>query len=205
MKMNEIVPGIRTWSVFNVDKGMNFNGWYVLRGATAVVVDPPQPTDDVLAEIARLGRPVALILTNRHHTRAAAAIRAAFGCPLWVHEDDRGLMETPVDRTYRDGDVIECGLTVHTVRGSKTPGESSLLFDGPVRSLIVGDAVLGKPPGALSLLGPPLINDAARAIDGLARLAELDFEALLLGDGEPIVEGGRRALSRFVRAAAAER
>jgi len=199
--MKEIVPGIRTWSVYNTEKGMNFNGWYVRAGDDTVVIDPPKPGDDVLQEMARDGPPAAVILTNKHHTRATETLRATFGCPVLVHESERELMDIPVDRTFRDGDVLPCGLKVHTVSHSKTPGESALLFDGSVKALIVGDAVLGKPAGSLSLLPAPMIRDAGRAIDGLRRLAGVDFEALLLGDGEPILRGGREELLRFIERA----
>jgi glyoxylase-like metal-dependent hydrolase (beta-lactamase superfamily II) len=203
--MKEIVPGIRTWSVYSTEKGMNFNGWHVRgAGGEAVVIDPPKPDDEVLQEIARAGRPAAVILTNKHHTRATETMRATFGCPVCVHENERELMEIPVDRTYRDGDVLACGLKVFTVSHSKTPGESALLFDGSVRALIVGDAILGKPPGSLSLLSAPMIRDARRAIDGLRRLAAVDFEALLLGDGEPILRDGRAALLQFIERAGRE-
>lgn len=196
--MREILPGIWTWSVYNVEKGMNFNGWYLRRGREAVVIDPPTPTAEDLREIAEQARPAAILLTNKHHTRASAQVRERLECPIWVHESDKPLMEIPVDRTYRDGDRLPCGLTAITVRDGKTPGESAFLLEGEVPTLIVGDAILGKPPGALSMLPPDKFKDAARAREGLRVLLDHDFEALLVGDGEPILEGGRKALERFV-------
>ena len=197
--MREILPGIWTWSVYNAEKQMNFNGWYLRKDKEAVVIDPPPPSPDDLKEIAQRGSPVAILLTNKHHTRATSSIRDTFGCPVWVHEADRPLMEIPVDRTYRDRDLLPCGLRAITVPGGKTPGETAFLLEGAARTLIVGDAVLGKPPGSLSMLPADKFKDASRALAGLLVLVDQDFEALLLGDGEPVLSGGRKLLERFVR------
>lgn len=197
--MREILPGIWTWSVFNAEKGMNFNGWYLRKAREAVVIDPPSPSEADLREIQEGGSPVAILLTNKHHTRATSSLRDKFGCPVWVHEADLPLMEIPVERTYRDGDLLPCGLRAITVPDGKTPGETAFLFEGAARTLIVGDAVLGKPPGSLSMLPADKFKDLSRARAGLRILLGQDFEALLLGDGEPILRGGRKALESFLR------
>jgi hypothetical protein len=43
-----------------------------------------------------------------------------------------------------------------------------------------------------------VIDDKARLLDSLRVLAQLDFDALLLGDGAPILSGGRAALGRLL-------
>ena len=196
--MREIVPGVWTWSVLNEARGMNFNGWYVRKGEEAVIIDPPPPPDELLHAVEKWRRPVAILLTNKHHTRASEEIRRELACPLWVPEDDKPLMEISADRTYRNGDNLPCDLKAITVRDNKTPGESAFLYQGPVRALIVGDAVLGSPAGSLSMLPPEKFKNIDKARAGLSAFLEHDFEALLLGDGEPIVKGGRKTLEAFV-------
>jgi hypothetical protein len=63
--------------------------------------------------------------------------------------------------------------------------------------LILGDALIGKPPGALSLLPPEKFADPERARTGAARLAELDVDVVLVGDGVSILARGRSALETF--------
>jgi glyoxylase-like metal-dependent hydrolase (beta-lactamase superfamily II) len=66
------------------------------------------------------------------------------------------------------------------------------------RLLLVGDACVGKPPGSCALLPDAVIDDKARLLTSLGALAELDFDALLLADGAPILAGGRAALLRLL-------
>ncbi len=196
--MQEIVPGIWTWHVHDTDRDLDFNGWYVHAGDAAVVIDPPPASEGVLKQIAELGRPEVVLLTNKHHSRASARFREVFDCPIHVHENDAKLMDQPPQGTFRHGDVLPCGLLAVTLPHGKTPGETAFLFRGEVPALIVGDAVIGKPAGTLSMLPPEKFSDPAAAKEGLAVLLDRDFEALLLGDGQSFLQGGRQALEAFL-------
>ncbi len=198
--MREILPSVWTWSVFNEERGMHFNGWYVRRGDEAVVVDPPPADERVWETIRREGKPAAVLLTNRDHRRASDTFRRRLGTPIWIHEADWELLDIRADRTFREGEPLLCGLRAIRVPYSKTPGETALFWEGPPRAWIIGDAVLGKPPGQLSLLPAEKFPQPHRVRDGLRVLLEEDFEALLLGDGEPILENARVVLEAFLRA-----
>ncbi len=64
--------------------------------------------------------------------------------------------------------------------------------------LIVGDAVIGNPPGHCGLLRELVMDDPARLRDSVRRLLDLDFDTLLVGDGEPILEGAKARLEELV-------
>ena len=82
----------------------------------------------------------------------------------------------------------------------KSPGE--VAFHLPrARALIVGDVVVGDPPGELSTYPEKVIDDMEELHRSAARLLEYDFDALLLCDGEPIVSGGKQKLREFVESA----
>ncbi len=196
--MQEIVPGIWTWHVHDPARGIDFNGWYVRVGNEAVVIDPPTAPDSVMGEIEKVGPPALVLLTNKHHTRASPMFRETFDCPIHVHQNDADLMDMPPQGTFQNGDRLPCGLLAVTLQNSKTPGETAFLFKGEIDALIVGDAVIGKPSGALSMLPPEKFTDPKAAKDGLSVLLEHPFEALLLGDGQSITEGGRQALEVFL-------
>jgi glyoxylase-like metal-dependent hydrolase (beta-lactamase superfamily II) len=87
------------------------------------------------------------------------------------------------------------------VPDSKSPGESALWSAGK-RALIVGDAVIGKPPGALGMLPDDKFADPAKARAGLRVLLDprYDYDAVLVGDGVSIPTGGHAALERLATA-----
>ena len=96
----------------------------------------------------------------------------------------------------------EHGLRVIRVPDGKSPGECCFLIRH-ANALIVGDAVIGKPAGKLSMLPTEKFADAAKALAGVQSLLAYPFESLLLGDGAPIIEGGRSALKEFLEATGA--
>jgi len=79
----------------------------------------------------------------------------------------------------------------------KSPGEVAL--HDPLRKLlIVGDAVLGNPPGRLSLLSERGMDDPPRLRVSLRRLLELEFNTVLVGDGVSIREDAHERLRDLV-------
>lgn len=62
--------------------------------------------------------------------------------------------------------------------------------------LIVGDAQIGKPPGSLTMLLLEKYADAAKAREGLRRLLQYHFDAILVGDGTVILTGAQPAVER---------
>jgi glyoxylase-like metal-dependent hydrolase (beta-lactamase superfamily II) len=193
--MKELLPGIHTWSVFSHDKGLDFNGHLVANSDGCVLIDPPAPTSDAMVRMEQFGPPKAIIITNRHHTREAGIFAAHWKIPIMVHEED-ALDIPPTVRlggVYKDGDRLAGGLQVVTLSGQKSPGESALLC-ARSNALFLGDALLGKPAGKLSMLPPDKYADPAAARAGLKRLLEFRYEAVLVGDGSSFVTGGRQAI-----------
>ena len=78
----------------------------------------------------------------------------------------------------------------------KSPGESAFYLEKR-KILILGDALIGHPPGKLSLLPGVKYQDYRKAHVGLRRLFILSFDALLVGDGQSILTGGQEALEQF--------
>ncbi len=79
----------------------------------------------------------------------------------------------------------------------KSPGEVAF-HDADRGLLIVGDAVIGNPPGRLSLLPERVMDDPPLLRASLRRLLDLDFDTVLVGDGVAIREGGRERLGELV-------
>ena len=195
--MREILPGILTWPWFAERQGYDFNGYLLRLPGGNLCVDPVEMTDDVLREIAAEGVQ-RIVLTNRNHFRASMKVKERTGASIAIHPADAEFARakgTAVDGELQPGQRIG-PLTVVAAPG-KSPGEIALHW--PERGLlVVGDACVGKPPGSCALLPDAVIDDKPRLVASLRALAELDFDALLLGDGAPILSGGRAALRRLV-------
>ena len=64
--------------------------------------------------------------------------------------------------------------------------------------MIVGDAVIGNPPGQLSLLRERVMDDPARLRRSVAQLLSLDFDTILVGDGVSVIGGAKQRLRELV-------
>jgi glyoxylase-like metal-dependent hydrolase (beta-lactamase superfamily II) len=196
--MRELVPGIFTWPWFSSRFGYDFHGFLVRRPDGNLCVDPVEPTAEDLDWLAREGV-ARILLTNRNHYRAAAAVRARTGARVAVHAADAAFVRgkgVDVDDTLAVGERV--GPFVVIPAGGKSPGE--VAFHWPEkRLLIVGDACIGNPPGRLSLLPDAVMDAPAELRQSLGRIAaDVDFDCLLLADGESIVTSARAALQRLV-------
>ena len=195
--MREIVSDVFTWSWFSDPHGYNFNGYLIRRAEGNLCIDPVEPGDDDLDEIARAGV-ARILLTNRNHGRAANRVRTLTGARTAIHPDDSAHARNQgaeLDDELHVGERIG-SLVVLGVPG-KSPGE--VAFHWPERRvLIVGDAVIGNPPGHCGLLREQVMDDPARLRDSVRRLLDIDFDTLLVGDGEPILEGAKARLEELV-------
>jgi glyoxylase-like metal-dependent hydrolase (beta-lactamase superfamily II) len=199
--VRQILSGIHTWSVFSEQKGFDFNGYAIETPAGTVVIDPPDPGRDGWEALDALAPYEGVYVTNRNHSRSAAAFRERYGAPVRMHEDDAERAEVDVDETLSGDEILAEELTVVHAPG-KSPGE--IAFHVPARrAAVVGDLVIGVPPGELSTYPDEVIRDRAALQSSAAKLAELEFDALLLCDGHPLERGGRQKLREFLAGAAA--
>lgn len=195
--MREIVPDVWMWSWLSEPHGYNFNGHLIVHAGGNICVDPAEPGADVVAELARRGV-ARTLLTNRNHVRAANMVRARTRARTAIHPADADHARNQgaeLDDELHVGDTIG-PLVVVAVPG-KSPGEVALHWPQR-RILIVGDAIIGNPPGACRLLRDAVMDDPARLRTSVAALLSLDFDTLLVGDGAPIVGGARERVRELV-------
>jgi len=197
--LREIQPDVFTWPWFSERHGYDFNGYLFRHSSGNVAVDPVEMTPDVLGELAKIG--VATILITSHtHTPARRRLREVTGARVSIHPADAAYaiaQGTSIDGELHIGERVG-PFTILSVAG-KSPGEVALHW--PERqTLVIGDACVGKPPGECALLPESVMDDAALLRQSLARVARTtDFDVLLVGDGAPILRGGRAALERLVK------
>jgi len=196
--MREILTGIFTWPWFSEPHGYNFNGHFIKHPDGNLCVDPVEPSDEDLAELARQGV-ARILITNRNHSRAANKIRARTGARTAIHRADAAHARkegAELDDELKVGDKV--GPFVVVGAPGKSLGE--VVLHWPERKiLLVGDAVVGDPPGKCKLLPDKVVDDPPRLRDSARGLLALDFDTLLVGDGEAILSSAKERLRELVQ------
>jgi glyoxylase-like metal-dependent hydrolase (beta-lactamase superfamily II) len=195
--MREILTDIFTWPWFSQPHGYNFNGHFIRQVDGNLCIDPVEPSDEVIEEL--VGSGVAyIVLTNRNHSRAANKVRARTGARTAIHAADAPHARkegAALDDELKPGGKVGPFLVVGVP--GKSPGEIALHW--PERKiLLVGDAVVGDPPGRCKLLPDKVVDDPAQLRESVRRLVALDFDTLLVGDGEPITQFAKQRLRELV-------
>lgn len=195
-----ILENLYFWSAFQQDRAIDFNGFFWVRKDGNVLLDPIDIDDAGRAFIRGKGGARWILLTNADHWRAADAAREAFRAEVYAPAPER-------DRLARDGrradgwyggpvglprDLRE-EVDVLPVRGGKTPGEM-ILHLKPLRALLFGDIVRSHASGRLTLLPDEKLADRGAVLDSLRRVIPLPFEAILVGDGDPVFHDARESL-----------
>ena len=195
--MKQLLPGIWQWSWFSQEKQLDFNGLFLTVGEHRALVDPPPMTPDELSQAKRGGPVDYILLTNRDHEREAATYQREFGCQVMVPDADAPQMTIKANKTYRDGELLPGGIWIIHLKDQKSPGESALFIQQGKGVLIVGDALIGKPPGSLAMLSAEKYADAGKAREGLRRLLKYNFDTILVGDGTSILSGAKQVVERL--------
>jgi uncharacterized cupin superfamily protein len=192
-----VVPGVWSWSRWQPDRGLDFNGFFVETPGGNVAVDPIEPDEETLAELRERGV-AAVLVTNRDHERSTAAVVAATGAQVIASALDAPLLQHPVDRTVVPGDVL-FGWTVLGLDGFKTAGEI-VLYSRERRTAIVGDALWGTPAGALTLMPDAKLADPQRAALSARTLRAYSIDHLLVGDGACVFGNARAVIDAMLDA-----
>ncbi|HET9877379.1 MAG TPA: MBL fold metallo-hydrolase [Mycobacterium sp.] len=211
--------------------GMLACNCYVLaprRGADAVIVDPGQRAMGPLRRILDENRltPAAVLLTHGHidHIWSAQKVSDAYGCPAYIHPEDRFMLTDPIRgfgprlgqlllgvmfsepkqviELDRDGDKIGVGGSTITV--DHTPGHTrgSVVFRvdgsglGASEVVFSGDTLFQNSVGRTDLLG----GSGRDLLDSIVtKLLTLDDDAVVLpGHGPRTTIGAERRNNPFL-------
>ena len=179
------------WRWHSPDRRLYFNGYAVRLPEGLFLIDPAYSSDDDWSALDALGFPAGILLTNRDHERASDELRRRRGAPVWAHSAEGLLLRAPPDRVFADGDTLGGALKVIRFTRLKSPGECALLWPER-RILFVGDLLTGHPPTSIGLVDEH--QGKPEVIGEIRRLLDFDFDALLMGDGDPMIHGGRLAV-----------
>jgi len=189
--LNELPSGILHWSVFDDRIEARSDAYAVPTPEGAILIDPLPLAARALEE---LGEVLAICISIQSHQRSAWRYREHFGAPVHAPRGSVGLEGTP-DAWYGPVQRLPGGLlAVHT----PGPCEASyaLLLEDPPRGpgiLFVGD-LLVRTVGPFGFVPDEYQEDPKRTRESVRRLLELTFDGVYSGHGEPLVEGGARAV-----------
>ncbi len=182
----------------------------------AVVIDPGDDAQEILAMVRQKGLTVrSIVNTHAHfdHVSANRALKEATGAELLLHEGDAQMLATvpltakmfgmtapsspPADRFLKHGDVVTAGgisLTVLHTPGH-SPGGICLLGDGFV---FTGDALFESSIGRTDLPGGDLMTLINAIKEHLMTLP--DETQVFCGHGPATTIGAERQENPFLNA-----
>ena len=198
MSLEKLSEKVYTWFRYSATLGYDLNGHVLVGDEGLLLVDPPELSYDEVDEVESLGDPQLVVITNRTHWRDTSAHLERWPLQVVAHEVE-GPRLPRVDRLVVDGERLPDGWDVLFVPG-KTVGEIALYSPDEGGTILVGDTVIGEPPGSVGLVPEAKIEDKDQLMHSLRKIASLRFERLLVGDGQSILGAADRVVRAFVKA-----
>jgi hypothetical protein len=201
----EVLPGVYHWAAVHPKLQTRVSSWWL--ADDGVLIDPLAPEAVPIDWFdARVPRPGAVLLSNRHHYRESGRFAERYGARVYCNR--AGLHE------FTHGEQVE-GFEV----GAELPGgviacmvdaicpDDTALYLPELRALLFADGLVRGGPygsgGPLGFVPDSLMDDPEETKRGLLGaferlLDKLEFDHLLLAHGGPVIGDGRERLREFV-------
>jgi hypothetical protein len=195
--MREILKNIFIWRVFQDDKGYYFNGWILNLPEGQLIVDPPSLSKEVVKMILSLKNPLGILLTNWSHKRATNDVLSLRSMPVFIHQNDSAKLEPDFPISFIDETTQLSSISKIIPSPGRSPGEVALILNQDKGILILGDVIIGHPALGLAYLPNAKIANKLQLQKTVENLCQLNFDALLLGDGDSILKNAKLDLMSF--------
>ena len=94
------------WSVWQPDRNVFFNSYFLERDGGNIVVDPLAWTPQDEAQMRERGGVTWIVITNRDHERRTRDLAALFDSKIAASERDAPLLSGPVDLILREAERV---------------------------------------------------------------------------------------------------
>jgi glyoxylase-like metal-dependent hydrolase (beta-lactamase superfamily II) len=192
-QVEEVVPGVWTWSVHDERIDFVSTAHAVATAEGAVLIDPLPLAEDALAE---LGDIQAICLTAGTHQRSAWRYRRELGAPVYAPALSKLIDEEP-DERYGDGDELPGGLLAVFTPGAGTT-QHTFLLDREGGVAFVPDLLANMAGGGLEIVGEDEMPDPEEARRSIQKLLDLPFAVLCLDHGAPVTDDPKTAISALL-------
>ncbi|MBV9264066.1 MAG: hypothetical protein JO324_07065, partial [Candidatus Eremiobacteraeota bacterium] len=180
-------PGLYCCSQLPAGESLLANAYLLVTDSGNLLIDPLAFDEATVEQIERFGGVAAVALLSASRDDHARAIASRFAVTV-ITQPDHGADVVPGARAVRLPDQEASGAYAISVRDAG--------------AVVVGDALIGSPGGALSLPSNLRRASATRAALGLRRILRENPETLLLTLGQSLYAGGYEALYRLLYATA---
>ena len=185
-----------------VDLGF-VSAYFLYRGGEAALVDTgvsgSEPAiEATLTEIGLGWDDVGhVIVTHKHpdHQGSLQGVLSLAANARWY----AGAGDMNAINATTEGSIVADGESVFDLRIIETPGHTPghiSVLDPLAGLLVAGDAMNGADGGVVGA-NPDFSEDMQLANASIARLAGFDYEVVLFGHGEPVLEGGSSAVAEL--------
>lgn len=202
-KVREILPGVFHWTTFHEGIGVRVHSYFVEAISPAFLIDPRVPSEG-LAWFKSHKPPQNIFLTNRLHYRHSGQFARYFSATIWAHRAGRhafGSRRHPV-RLFQHGARLPAGVQALKV-GALCPEETALLIPVQGGILAIGDALI-REGDRLAFVPDFLMGEDPEGVKGglrpaLKGLLRFKFRHILFAHGQPLLNGAKPALRRFLK------
>jgi hypothetical protein len=181
----EILPGIFRWEVFSPDHKVELSSHAVVVSGRAYCFDPIPLAADAIDELARMGKPTAIVLTNENHIRASGEWQDRWQVPVWASVEISVTMRGVTRFSNSESRWFDWEL--NPLAGGPG-GDIAFRLEG-YSLMVMGDAVINLPRRQLELLPDKYCRDPIALRQSLRRLVKEPFDRLLVAHGQPVLEG----------------
>ncbi len=197
-QLTEITRALFGWSSFHTQWKVDFNSYALKTPEGVVFIDPVQPDPDLANKLEALGEPLAVILTNAHHDRAADWFRKRYSVQIYAHEKAQSDCDTKIDMLAVSGEILPGKLKTIFLAGVTT-SEMALFTKQAGGILFIGDALLNPAGARLQLLADHFIEDKKQARESLRKLVEYNFKIATFAHSDPIVKNAKKTITGFLK------
>jgi glyoxylase-like metal-dependent hydrolase (beta-lactamase superfamily II) len=190
-----VSPDVLFWSAYAPEVKADLSACAVRGSAGWVVVDPIALIDDAWEELLGLAKPLAIVLTNGNHARAAEDFRERLGIPVLAHPEAKADLGIEVDEDLSEAAAVAGDLQVIELPGA---GAGEIALFAPDRSLHLGDALINPESPGFTFLPDKYCRDPKKLRESLRRLLPLRFSLATFAHGLPIVSGASQKVSRLL-------